>query len=166
MDHLENLEEFNIPEEAIEKLKDPKYLKESLSKNIPLQEVLFFTEETMHKFYTYAHLQYQKQEYELASEGFLFLTTLNPFVYRYWLGLGMSEELSQDYHGALLAYKMAARLEKQNPLVYYHIANCYRGLLDEKSSMMALKRSLEFCRCEHASLKESILTSLSKSHLN
>lgn len=135
---MENLEEFQIPKEALERMKDPQVLMQMVEEGKTFQEIIGYTEDTMEKFYKGAHNLFQQQKYREAADAFIFLTTLNPYMHNYWLGLGMSEHLNQDYQGALLAYGMAILSDTQNPLPHYHSAGCYQALDDQDSMLTCL----------------------------
>lgn len=128
------MEEDYIPSEALERLKDPEIIRKQVSEGKTFQEILGYDQEAMDKFYEGAHQLYQKQDYQRAADAFVFLTTLNPYVHNYWLGLGMSEQLSHNFQGALLAYAMAILTDIENPTAHYHSGNCYLALNDRSSA--------------------------------
>lgn len=139
---MDSLEEFNIPEEITRQLQDPLLLRRHIQEGKSFQELLGYSDETMEKFYQAAYNLFQKQKYQKAAEAFTFLTTLNAERHNYWLGLGMSEQVLEEYHGALLAYAMAMMTDITNPLPHYHSANCYRSLLDNANALTALEQAI------------------------
>lgn len=138
---MEYMDEFQVPEDALEKIQDPMILKQQIEEGKTFQEILGYTDQVMNNFYKAAYNYFQKQQYTRASEAFTFLTTLNPTVFNYWLGLGMAEQMCEEYHSALLAYAMAAMVDVTNPIVHYHTASCHRSLLDDASAI----NSLDLC---------------------
>src|ERR1700733_5711418 len=152
MDHLE---EFKIPEEALSRLKDPAYLQKQVAEGKSFQEILGFSFETMNKFYSAAYNLFQKQQYAEASDAFVFLTTLNPRVHTYWLGLGMSEQLNEEFDAALLAYSMAILTDEANPLPHYHSASCYFAIHDKENTIISLEMALQRAgeKVEYATIK-------------
>lgn len=140
---MEHFNDFRIPDEAFEKIKDPIHLKKQVDEGKTFQEILGYSFETMEKFYEAAHHLFQKQQYEEASDAFVFLTTLNPNVHNYWLGLGMSEQLIEEYDAALMAYSMAVMTNGDNPLPHYHSASCYSALHDKNSAKLALELAVK-----------------------
>ncbi len=146
---MENLEEFRIPQEALEKLKDPLYVKNQVAEGRTFQEILGFTLKTMDKFYSAAYNLFQRQQYEEAADAFVFLTTLNPRIHTYWVGLGMSEQLNEEYDAALMAYSMAILTNVENPLPHYHSAACYHALQEKENAVASLEMALQ-----HAGVKE------------
>ncbi len=142
MDHLE---EFGIPEQVLSKLKDTNWVGEQLLAGYTFQEMLNFNDTTMNKFYAKARNLFQSQRYEEASDAFIFLTTLNPHHYAYWIGLGMSDHLSEEYESALIAYAMASLCDPENPFPHYHAAACYQLLNDRENALLALEMVIRCC---------------------
>lgn len=141
---MENLEEFHIPEDALEKIKDPDLLKEQIREGKSLMEILGYNDRRMEVFSQAAETYFYEQNYEKASEAFTFLTALDPNTSQYWLGLGMTEQLLGEYHGALLAYTMVLINQPQNPLVHYHIGNCYQAILDEDNARLSFEMAVKY----------------------
>lgn len=135
-------DEFHIPESGREILEDPEKLQQYVKSGKTIQEMIGFSQQTMHKFYSAACRLFEKQKYEEASDAFIFLTTMNPFVHSYWLGLGMSEHMIEAYSEALLAYNMAIVVDKTNPISYYHAASCHRALNDVEKALISLNHSI------------------------
>lgn len=135
------MDDFQVPEDAFEKIKDPIAFWQQIDEGKTFQEILGYSDDLMEKFYKVAYSYFQDQDYETASEAFSFLTTLNPTVFNYWLGLGMSEQMCEDFDSALVSYEMAAMVDVTNPIVHYHSATCHRSLLDDESAL----RSLDLC---------------------
>jgi len=161
---MENLEEFYIPKEALEKLKDPEVIRRQVKEGKTFQEILGYKQETMDKFYNTAHLLFQKQEYQKAADSFIFLTTLNPYVHNYWLGLGMSEQLNDSYQGALLAYAMAILTNVENPITHYQSGNCYRALNDNTNAIQSYEMAISCAAdiSEHENIKERAMKAKSE----
>ncbi len=161
MDHIER---NDIPEEAMEKLRDPELIQKQVSEGKTFQEILGYTSEKMEKFYEGAYNLFQMQEYEKASDAFIFLTTLNPYVHSYWLGLGMAEQLKDHYNSALMAYSMANLTNMENPIPHYHSAKCYLALGDKINAMIALETTLSIAAAtdQHLDLVESVKAALKK----
>lgn len=156
---MEEMEEFKIPEEAIENLKDLQAIREQMKGGETFQEIIGYTPEAMEKFYQIACKLFERQEYEKSANAFVFLTTLNPMVHGYWLGLGMSEQLDGGYQGALLAYAMAILTNVENPIPYYHSASCYQLLDDRENALCSLEMAIKCAegKEEYVGLKEQAI---------
>jgi len=153
---IEGIEDYKIPEEALERLKSPDVLRRQMEEGLTFQEIIGYSHETMEKFYHVAHRLFQAQEYEKAADAFLFLTTLNPYVHHYWLGLGMAEQLNGGVQQALLAYAMAVLTNAESPVPHYHSASCYQVLNDRESALQSLQIAINCAGSspEHSVLKE------------
>lgn len=155
--------DFKIPEEALEKMRDPAHIKKQVDEGKTFQEILGYTSDAMDKFYEAAHQLFQKQQYEEAADAFVFLTTLNPKVHSYWLGLGMSEQLIGEHDAALMAYGMAILTNMENPLPHYHSASCYQALLDKNSAIISLELAI---RQSHGKEEYALIKEKAESFLN
>lgn len=152
---MDNIEEFEIPEEALEKLQDPEALRSHLAEGKTFQEILGYDDDTMEKFYGAAHSLFQQGRYQDSADAFVFLTTLNPYVHNFWLGLGMSEQRNEEYESALVAYGMATMTDMDNPLPHFHSGICYYLMGEFDTAVGVLDLAIELCaeREEHAGLK-------------
>ncbi len=139
---MEGLEEFMIPKDAFEKLNDPELMKQYVEEGKTFQEILSFSAETMDKFYHVAHAMFSHHRLKEASDAFLFLTTLNPFIPEYWLGLGMCEQLNEEYKQAIVAYSMVIIGDRYHATAHYHMAACHNALDDINAALRALEKSV------------------------
>lgn len=134
---------FKIPEEALEKLHDPEYLHKQIEQGMTFQEILGYDEAQMEKFYGAAYDLFQEGRYQDAADGFVFLTTLNPYVHNFWLGLGMSEQLNEEYESAIVAYGMATMTDMESPVPHYHTAKCHYLMGDTDTALSFLNLAIE-----------------------
>lgn len=132
---MENTGEFQIPEDALQRMQDPEVIKEYISEGKTFQEIIGYPDGTMEKFYGAARKLFEKGRYRDAADAFIFLTTLNPYVHNYWLGLGMSEQMSEEYESAVVAYTMASVTDPQNPIAHLHAATCNYMLQDDEGAL-------------------------------
>ncbi len=152
MEEMEDIEQYKIPQEALEKLRDPGVLNRQLKEGKTFQEIIGYAEDVMEDFYQGALALFHKQEYKKSSDAFVFLSTLNPYVHNYWLGLGMSEQLDGKHQSALMAYAMAMLTNVDNPTAHYQSANCYDHLGDRESALQSLEMAIR-CAGDHAEYK-------------
>ena len=150
------LGEFRLSDTTKVRLKDKQLLKKELAEGRTAQEIMSFSDATMSKFYQAAHLLFERQHYEDAANAFFFLTTLNPHYHEYWLGLGMSTQLSQDYEAAIDAYELAALCDLSSPVPYFYLAKCLFAIHDRENALQALDLAIENAenRKEYAELKQ------------
>jgi type III secretion system low calcium response chaperone LcrH/SycD len=139
----DDLSEFRLSEKAKKKLKNKKLLEEELAAGQTAQDILEFSNETMSKFYQAAYLIFEHKRYHDAANAFLFLATLNPHNHDYWLGLGMSTQMCQNYEAAIDAYELAALCDISSPVPYFYLAKCLFAIHDRESALQALDLAIE-----------------------
>lgn len=88
-------------------------------------DVCGFSPERMRQFYTCASRFIRDRHYQAAADAFLFLTTVDPGQFDYWVGLGLAEQHLQHYELALSAYCTAAVLDLDDPTPHLQAAECY-----------------------------------------
>lgn len=89
-----------------------------------LEEILGVSKEIMGIYYECSRDILDQKMYENSGNAFLFLTMLNPYVYDYWIGLGLSEHLSGNYDIAIKAYSMAVLTNMDHPAPHFFIGQC------------------------------------------
>lgn len=136
--------EFEISKKIKKKIKDKKWLKKQFAAGKSAQEILEFSDQTMEKFYHAAFQLLDNKRYQDAANAFLFLVTLNPYHYDYWLGLGAATQRCEDYEAAIDAYEMAAICQLDSPVPYFHLAKCLFAMHDRESAMQAIDLALEY----------------------
>jgi len=125
-----NLEEFIISEDAIERINDKEILMKQLEEGKPLQELFGFTNEVTVEFYETAKNILEQKRFEDAINAFTFLTTLNPYISDFWLGLGMAQQRNNNYDEALFSYSVGFTLEGRKIFPYILAAQCCMEVKD------------------------------------
>jgi type III secretion system low calcium response chaperone LcrH/SycD len=138
-----NESEFAIPKEILEKIKDPLVLKRASEENLSFQEILGYNEETMENFYSAAYDLFQQKRYRSSANAFVFLTILNPHIPSYWLGLAMSEQMTEEYETAIVSYSMSILLDPTNPVPYFHSAKCLFATQEQQKALLSLELAIE-----------------------
>lgn len=136
--------EFDLPKKIKEKLKDVGRVKKELHEGKSAQDILEISNESMTEFYQAAYKLFAGKRYTDAANAFLFLVTLNPYHHDYWLGLGMSTQMCQEYESAIDAYEMAAICQVESPVPYFYLAKCLFAIHDRESALLALDLALEY----------------------
>lgn len=135
--------EFAIPQEVVETLRDPEVIKQYVEEGKTFQEIIGYEDATMEKFYAAAYRLFERGEFRQAADAFIFLTTLNPYTHKYWLGLGMAEQSTEEFEAALVAYAMAVMIQVSNPIPHFHSATCYYRMGDKNSAAQSLDLAIE-----------------------
>lgn len=128
---------------VILKLNEPAMVLRHMEEGGTFQELLNLDETSMQSLYEDAYVLLQSGEHANAADAFLCLTTLNPYVSWYWIGLGLAEQAHRACHGALVAYAMAIVCDDKNPVPYYYAASCHYLNDDFDEALNSLKCAIE-----------------------
>lgn len=114
--------------------------RELLSKKESFQDLLQVSNRFTFWIYDLGSRFFQDKQYLESFSLFQFLTDLNPFIYEYWLGLGMSQRNRREEEQALYSFMVAAALSPSHPIPRYHIADIYaeRGCRQEAIDSLAV----------------------------
>lgn len=134
---------YSRVKEIILKLNEPAVLLRHMEEGGTFQEILALDEAAMNALYEDAYVLLQSAEYSDASDAFLCLTTLNPYISTYWIGLGIAEQAHRACHAALVAYAMAIVCDDKNPTPYYCAASCHYLNNDIDEALSSIKIALE-----------------------
>lgn len=150
---------FNLTSRAKAKLADTERLKKEIAAGKSAQEILEFSDEAMAKFYGAAYQLFQYKKYPDAANAFLFLVTLNPYNFDYWLGLGMATQMCNEFDAAIDAYEMAAICKVDSPVPYFYLAKCFFAIHDRDNALTSLDLALEYSEEneEYADLRNQAL---------
>ena len=140
---MEPTDDLKIPEDILQKLRNPDELRRHIENGDSLQTILGYSDKLMEQMYQAAKDVFTEKRYSEAQEAFLFLTTLNPYVYAYWLGLAMSYQLIEEYEQAILAYDCASKVEPETPLPYYYKAGCHNLLNEIDAAKVVIEQAFE-----------------------
>lgn len=140
---FDDLNEFHLSNGAKETLKNRESVKKALANNIVPQDILDLSDICMAKLYKKASHLFEIKHFRASADAFLFLATLNPNVYEYWLGFGMAMQLSSEYEIAIDAYELAALMDLASPVPYFYLAKCLFAIHDRNSSLEALNLAIE-----------------------
>lgn len=124
-------------------LRDSESLAKNLHNEIPAQDLLDYSDETIAQCYRLALLLLGEKRYEEAIDAFLFLVVMNPHQYDFWIGLGMVQQLCHRYELAIDAYEVAAICDLLSPIPYFYLAKCLFAIHDRVSAMEALNLAIE-----------------------
>ncbi len=113
-----------------------------LARDRTLQEIFGLNDETMEKLYQGAKYLYEQQNYFESAAAFSVLCCICPANYTFWMGFGNSEYFCHNYHGALVAYSMAAQANSHDPLCHFFSARCYEALKQKDYAINSLELGL------------------------
>ncbi|NGX54896.1 MAG: Chaperone protein IpgC [Chlamydiae bacterium] len=92
------------------------------------QELLGYDPDKMEDHYKTGYNLYQSAEFKKAGGVFSYLTMLNPYEYKYWMGLGLAKQSEHFFEEAIVAYIVAESVDPEEPLPHFSLAQCYYAL--------------------------------------
>jgi len=97
-----------------------------------------------------------------AKKMLVSLTLQKPLVFEFWFSLAAIYQLENNFNQAVIAYNMALILNKENPFIYYHLAECMLSLNDKKKAISYLDLAEKVCFDANLKDKISILKQQNK----
>lgn len=110
------------------------------------QELLKYDQGLLNRQYNRGLELYQQAEYKNAAALFSYLTTLNPYEYRFWMGLGFAKQSDRSYEEAIVSYTAAGALDSEQPLPFLHAAQCYYALQLRELALENLQKTVEIAK--------------------
>jgi type III secretion system low calcium response chaperone LcrH/SycD len=132
------------------------------------QELLGYDNHLMQAQYKKAYDLYHNADYKNASAAFSYLTTLNPYEYTYWMGLGMCKQSERLFEEAVVSYTAAEAVNPENPTPHLHLAQCFHALNVQDQAIEHLNQAISVAgnRSEYKEVRDiasAILNQLPKS---
>lgn len=135
----ENLDEANTQadaaqEEYVQKMQEElKTITQNVGanmreKHMMPKDAIGFDETTIEAIYTHGYRLYNSQKYGEAFTVFRTLMLLNPVEKKYLFGMAACMHRLQEYEAAVRGYLINAIFDPQNPIIYFHVADCYAHL--------------------------------------
>lgn len=94
-------------------------------KHMMPKDALGFDNTTIEAIYSHAYRLYNAQKYSDAFSVFRTLMLLNPIEKKYLFGLAACLHRLHEYEDAVKAYLINAIFDADNPVIYFHVADCY-----------------------------------------
>lgn len=94
----------------------------------PVSEVVGVTKGGLEYMYSTAYNFYNAGKYKEAMQQFQMLLMLDEFDLRYAYGLAASYHMNKEYLKAIAMYLKIQMSDHENPVLSWHIADCYRHL--------------------------------------
>lgn len=97
-------------------------------KNMLPGQALGFDDTTIEAIYSHGYRLYGAEHYEEAVTIFRTLMLLNPTEKKYLFGMAACFHRLKEYERAVKAYLINAIFDADNPIIYFHAADCYAHL--------------------------------------
>lgn len=143
LEEIEELSEFLLDFNAESVAEITEKVDALTEKKKTFKEMMNIEVETMRMYYSCARDVMTQKKYKDSSNAFLFLTMLDPYIYDFWVGLGLSEQHNGKYQYALKAYGMAALTNLDHPAPHFFAAQCCLQLKNEEDALQCLEAALE-----------------------
>lgn len=92
--------------------------------------------------YADALSEYEAGNYDRAAELFAYLSETYPAQPEIWKGLAACYQVKGDYPEALMAWSMAAILDKEDPVPHFHAAECLVAKCEIADAKKAIRIAL------------------------
>jgi tetratricopeptide (TPR) repeat protein len=120
------------------------------------QDLLEFSDNTLHWIYELGRKQYRKGFLEDALAIFRFLSMINPMIPDYWTGTGFVQSDMGEDEAALQSLAMAIVADPENPFPRYRSAEIYIKLGQDEDALAELEVLSEIFEKEDShSLKDA-----------
>ena len=124
------------PDENLDKYEEA--LKKVFEEGLAPKEALGFSDELVEQMYTYAESLYSTGNYKKALDTFIFLKQLDPSDQRFWMGVAASFHKMKNYDMAIVYYFSLVNLDREDPLPYYYLSDCFESQGNEIGACMVL----------------------------
>jgi tetratricopeptide (TPR) repeat protein len=115
---------------------------------------------TIEKKYLEATTYYNSGCLKVAKNLIHELILNAPFRFEYWFTLGAIYQLEKNYNDAILSYKRALVLNKDDANIYFHIAECLLSNNEIKNAVSFLTIAKK--KCLNEILQDKILVLLNQ----
>lgn len=153
---LQNREDFPFPDSLEDYAED--FVPNILMKSESLQQAFGVEDQEMEELYNEAYAYYQRDQYSESLTLFRWLTLLNAYQKKYWMGFAANQLILNSYEKALQAYAVAALLDYRDPYPHYYAYESYLRLNNREEGEKALQLAYHRCgeKPEYQELKISI----------
>ena len=143
------VENFQLSDEEME------FIKETIAEETSLKTKSLlgnFSSDIQFLFYEIATSFYYNADLEKSINCFIFLTTINPYVPAFWIGLGLAYERNLDHYKAIDAFKVAITVSPDDFTPYCGLIRCFETIKD----YVAIKEILEAAK-DNEAIKSQVL---------
>lgn len=98
--------------------------------------------DSLEALYAMAYELYRNGKHSDAKDFFRFLTLINSFERKYWMGLGACYQMLKHYPEAIECYSAAAIQDPMDPYVHMHAADSYFLMNNLEKAREALESAI------------------------
>ncbi len=140
--------EYYFSEEALALMERPDDVMAGFERGQTLQAQMGFSPDAMCDFYEEAQNLIREELYQDGADAFIFLTTLNPMVSEFWIGLGWCEYSQGHLQEALIAFKWACAADACKIEPYLFAVDCCLRMGDKQQAEAIAAHAMEVGRTE------------------
>lgn len=107
------------------------------------KDIMNLSDQQMEGLYAQAYNFYQTGRYKDAIQIFRLLIMLNANDVKYSMGLAACLHMMKDYKNAAQTYTLCSILDPQSPVPFYHMSDCFLGMKDSYSAIVALDMAIK-----------------------
>ena len=111
-----------------------------------MKDLYQISDDEMEAIYTAAYNFYQHGNFKKAKEMFKTLIQLNYKEKKYFMGLGASRQMLNEYTKAAETYGFAALMDATDPTPAFYAAECFRKAKNNESAILALEAVMEITK--------------------
>ncbi len=106
-----------------------------------MQQAFEISNQEMEYLYRDAYAYYQRGHDAEAAISFRYLVLFNPWMKKYWIGLGATLQVRKKWKKAIEAYRAAYLLDTKDPAPPYYASQCAQYLGDSTLERKLLERA-------------------------
>ncbi|MGE3953713.1 MAG: SycD/LcrH family type III secretion system chaperone [Parachlamydiales bacterium] len=116
-----------------------RYLAEEYAAGKSIKEALGVSDRLLENLYAVAYRKYQSGDYSKAADLFRYLLMFDDRCYKYLLGLAASLHKLEEWRLATHLYLVAAIYNPEDPVAYFHAADCLMHLGETEAALANLE---------------------------
>lgn len=118
-----------------------------------IRDIIGFDDKQMEALYAMAFNFYRSGRYDEALKIFRGLCLFDQLEPKYWVGLGATLQMLNQFPEAVQAYAYAGTLDITDPKPAFHAAECYIALNDKENAISALTSVVDFANADSPDVK-------------
>ena len=122
--------ELRMQEEALIKI---------LEEGKPVHEAIGVSKQSLEYMYSHAYSLYNAAKYEQAKQIFYILNFLDEQDARFPYGVAACYHMMKNHTNALAMYLSCLMREPDNPILFWHIADCYSQMGKKVTALITLR---------------------------
>lgn len=114
-----------------------------LEKGGTFQDMKDIDDQTMETTYSVAYNLYNNKKFEDAEKVFMFLSLMNHYEKKYFMGLGACRQVLKKHSEAIESYIYASLLDLEDPRPPFYAAACHMAMGDKDAAIQAYEAAAE-----------------------